>query len=101
MVQANTSAHVIMYALKIPTGLELNSGTILLALSEAGIESPDWKKIGKELGFDVKGRINGSMLFKEWQLCGLEMSWKKLAQALEKIRGYEIAASKARQNEGM
>ena len=85
----------------ISTGLELNSVTILLALSEAGIESPDWKKIGKGLDLNIKGRINGRILFKEWQVCGLEMSWEKLAQALEKIKGYELAAYKARQNEGM
>lgn len=73
------------------------------ALREAAIKSPDWKKIGKQLGVQLRGCITASILIEGWQAHGSEMSWERLAQTLEKIPGneYELAAGKARRKRGM
>ena len=70
-------------------------------LSEAGIEAPDWKRIGEQLGLQLRGHITASTFFKGWQAHQSERSWKRLAQALGRIEGYEKVAKKAKEKTGM
>ena len=87
--------------LKFAAGLELNADNVRRALSEADIKSPDWKRIGEELGLQLRGRITASIFFEGWQAHESEMSWERLAQAFEKIEGYEKVAKKAREKTGI
>ena len=80
--------------------MELNADNVRQALGEAGIKSPDWKRIGKELGLRLKGCITASIFFEGWQAHKSEMSWERLAQALEKMEGYGMVAKKARKKTG-
>ena len=87
--------------LEIIADLELNSKTVDLAFSEADIQSPDWKKIGEKLGIKLKGHITAHILFEGWKIHKSKISWKTLAEALEKIERYQSAAKKARQKKGI
>ena len=70
-------------------------------LSEAAIEAPDWKRIGEELGLQLRGHITASTFFEGWQAHESEMSWERLTQALERIEGYEKVAKKAKEKTGI
>ena len=70
-------------------------------LNEAGIKSPEWKRIGEELGLQLKGHITTSIFFEGWRAHESEMSWERLAQAFEKIEGYGKVAKKAREKSGI
>ena len=90
-----------IYPLKNAAGWELDSNNVHKALSEVLIESPDYGKIGKKLGLQLTGRVTGNILFKGWQMHGLEMTWTMLAQALNGMEGYQLAARIARQRTGI
>ena len=89
-----------MCLLEIAADLELNSKTVNLALSEAGIQLPNWKIIGEKLGVQLKGHITASTLLKEWKMQKSGISWEKLAKAID-IEGYQSAVIKAKQKKGM
>ena len=78
----------------------MNVYTVSQAFSEADVKSPDWWNIGKKLGLQLKDCINANIFFEGWQVKKSERSWEKLAQALEQTKGYEGAATKARQQTG-
>ena len=86
---------------KNAAGLELKSHNVHSALSEVRIESPDWRKIGEKLCLKLSGYVNENTLFKEWKMRGLEMTWEMLAQALDGMKGYQLAARIARQKTGI
>ena len=69
------------------------------ALAEAGVKIPDWGRIGRELGLELKGRITASLFIEGWRNDGSEMSWERLARSLEGISRFELA-KKARQKTG-
>jgi len=79
----------------------LNAVTIAQALSEAGIKSPDWRIIVKEIGLQLKDCITANIFFEGLHKCESEMSWERLVQALDGIKGYELAAWKARDKTGI
>ena len=59
--------------------------TMCVRLSVKLVLSPQiGKGIGKELGLRLKGCITASIFFEGWQAHKSEMSWERLAQALEK-----------------
>ena len=76
------------------------------AFSEAGMDVPEnWREIGEHLGLNLRGKLSAAEFFKGWQdkdLTDNKPSWKKLAQALEKMEGYQrvavVARNKARKN---
>ena len=75
------------------------------ALQKAGIQTPDWEKIGKALGFNPTQFITADIFFESWQVYGCECqpSWNKLASVLESIgtQKYKQAAVYAQAKEGM
>lgn len=74
--------------------------------SEAGVDVPEnWREIGEQLGLHLRGKLSAAEFFKGWQdkdLTNNKPSWKKLAQALEKMEDYRhvavVARNKARKN---
>lgn len=78
----------------------LNGDTMHRALLEAGIAHPDWGRIGKELGLELKGRITASLFIDRWHTHGSEMSWERLALSLEAVGGFGSAAKKAKLKTG-
>ena len=87
--------------MKFAAGLELNADNVRRTLNEAGIKSPDWKKIGEQLGLQLRGHITKSIFFEGWQAHESEMSWERLGQALERIEGYGKVAKKAKEKTGI
>ena len=91
-----------IYSMQIyPAGWDLDSNNVHKALSEVPIESPDYGKIGKKLGLQLTGSVTGHILFKGWQMHGLEMTWTMLAHALDRMEGYQLPARRARQKKGI
>ena len=78
----------------------LNGDTMHWALIEAGIAHPDWGRIGKELGLELKEHITASLFIDGWRMHGSEMSWERLAHSLEGVGGFESAAKKAKLKAG-
>ena len=87
--------------LTFAAGLELNADNVRRTLNGAGITSPDWKRIGEQLGLQLRGNITTSIFFEGWQAHESETSWERLAQALERIDGYGKVAKKAREKTGI
>ena len=73
---------------------------MVATFSEVGVKAPEnWREIGEQLGLDLRGKLSAAEFFKGWQEKNLpnnKPSWKKLAQALEKINGYRDVAVAAR-----
>ena len=84
-------------------GQQMTKDSICAVLREAGIKSPDWKKIAKSLGLDSV--ILSAVLFSHWSTFAHDShpSWKALAKALENMENqkYKQAAKKASQAEGV
>ena len=75
------------------------------ALKKAGIQTPDWEKIGKALKFSQQLPISASIFFESWHAYShdCQPSWNQLADALEQtsICNYKQAAEFIRAKEGM
>ena len=76
------------------------------AFQKAGIQIPNWEKIGKALSFNPTLFITtADIFFESWRVYGCESqpSWNKLAQALENIGTpkYKQAAAYAQGKKGM
>lgn len=80
----------------------MSKDNVCAVLREAGIKSPDWKKIAKSLGLD--SIILSAVFFSQWSAFAHDChpSWKTLAKALENMNSqkYKQAAKKASQAEG-
>ena len=70
-------------------------------LTESGIHSPDWENIGKQLGLHLEGQLLPADFFCEWRTTDREVSWIKLAQALQKIPNYQSVARSVHEKQGM
>lgn len=75
------------------------------AIQKAGIQNPNWEKIGKALNFNSTLLITSDVFFESWRVYGCESqpSWNKLAHALENIGTpkYKQAAAYAKEKKGM
>ena len=70
-------------------------------LTETGIRSPNWEKIGSQLGWQLEGQLSAADFFEEWHANDHEASWVKLAKALAKIQEYQHAESIVLEKKGM
>ena len=75
------------------------------AFQKAGIQNPDWEKIGNKLSFNPTLFITSDIFFESWRIYGYESqpSWNKLAHALESFgtQKYKQAAAYAQEKRGM
>ena len=68
---------------------------MIATFSEACVKVPDdWREIGLQLELDLKGKLSASEFLKGWQEKGFanKPSWENLAQAFERMEGYQCAA---------
>lgn len=101
MFQSTKHDCIIVHNALINTaGWVLSADTVRQALSQVGIKSPDWRKIGEELGLQLRGQITAHIFFEGWAVHESDMSWEIVSQALGRISGYESAAKKARERTG-
>ena len=70
-------------------------------LTETGIRSPNWEKIGNQLGWQLEGQLLAADFFDEWRANDSEASWVKLAAALARIQEYQHAKSIVLEKQGM
>ena len=70
-------------------------------LTETGIRSPNWEKIGSQLGWQLEGQLSAADFFDEWCANDRETSWVKLAIALANIQEYQHAESIVLEKEGI
>ena len=70
-------------------------------LTETRIRSPNWEKIGSQLGLQLEGHLSAADFFDEWRANDREASWVKLATALAKIQEYQHAESIVLEKEGI
>ena len=70
-------------------------------LTDTGIHLPDWENIGKQLGLQLEGQLSPADFFDEWRTNDREVSWIKLAKALQKIPDYQHAARSVHEKRGM
>lgn len=79
--------------------------TMCGALKKAGIQMPDWEKIGKALKFTQQLPVSTDIFFESWHdyAHDYQPSWNQLAHALERtgILNYKQAAEYIRAKEGM
>lgn len=75
------------------------------ALKKAGIETPDWKRIGSALHFNQKKprSITADIFFECWHAYAddFQPSWNQLAQALEGSGYSKRAVAYVQEKEGM
>ena len=75
------------------------------ALKKAGIQMPDWEKIGKALKFSQQLPVSATIFFESWHAYAhdCQPSWNQLADVLEQtgIWNYKQAAEYIRAKEGM
>ena len=82
-------------------GEKLNAETLCELLTEARVHSPDWKRIGKQLGLQIKGQITAADVFEAWCAKDVQASWTKLAHAIEKVEEYKHAAQNIHEKQGI
>ena len=82
-------------------GEKLNAETLRELLTEAGVHSPDWECIGKQLGLQIKGQISATDVFEAWCAKDFKASWIKLAHAIEKVEEYKHAAQNIHEKQGI
>lgn len=89
----------------IPVGQVFNRSTMCAALRKAGIETPDWKRIGNALCFNQEKprSITADILFECWHANADDVhpSWNQLAQALEGSGYNKQAVAYVQGKEGM
>ena len=87
-----------------PAGQVFSKSTMCRAFQEAGIQMPDWDKIGKVLGFDGQP-VSASTFFESWSAYAQNChpTWNRLAQALESVGNWKEkrAAVAVQAKEGM
>ena len=82
-------------------GQELDHSTASSILHDCGIQVPDWRSMGKFLGFE--SHILSITFFEQWRAHARDCnpSWERLARALDDIQQYKNAATTARTISGM
>ena len=82
-------------------GEKLNAETLCELLTEAGVHSPDWKRIGQQLGLQIKGQISAADVFEAWYAKDFHASWIKLADAIDKVEEYKHGAQNVCEKQGI
>lgn len=75
---------------------------MVATFSKACVEVPEnWREIGLQLGLNLKGKLSAADFFKGWRenSSANKPSWVNLADALQKMEGYQHAASLAMKKE--
>lgn len=82
-------------------GHKLDHSTVSSILHDCGIHAPDWRSMGKLLGFE--SHILSIAFFKQWHAHARDLypSWGRLAMALDEIYQCKNAAAAAHKMPGM
>ena len=80
---------------------DLNADTICEVFTEAGILTPNWEKIGNQLGLQLEGQVSAAMFLRGWYSQDCKPSWIKLAKALKDMEEYKHVAKDVEKKQGI